>query len=70
MMQILKPLRNHYLRQEENKMLKFYVVKRDEREGDGYKGVVDFESAEQLERWLSYHRGYIEELRTIGEVVA
>jgi hypothetical protein len=50
--------------------LRFYVVKRDEREGDGYKGVVDFESAEQLERWLSYHRGYIEELRTIGEVVA
>lgn len=50
--------------------LRFYVVKRDEREGDGYKGVVDFESVEQLERWLSYHRGYIEELRTIGEVVA
>jgi hypothetical protein len=51
-------------------MLKFYVVKRDEREGDGFKGIVEFNTTAQLEGWLSYHRGYIEEMHTIGEVVA
>lgn len=50
-------------------MLKFYVVKRDEREGDGYKKVLEFDSTDELETWLSYHRGYIEEMRTIGEEV-
>jgi len=47
-------------------MLKFYVVKSDEREGDGYEGIVEFESVSQLETWLTYHRGYIKEMRTIG----
>lgn len=51
-------------------MLKFYVVKREERYGDGYEGVVEFESPAQLEKWLSYHRGYIEKMQTIGEVVS
>lgn len=52
-------------------MLKFYVVKRDERQGDGFKGIVEFNTTQQLENWLSYHRGYIEEMHTIGkEIVA
>lgn len=50
-------------------MLKFYVVKRDEREGDGYKGIVDFDNTYDLAKWLAYHQGYIEEMHTIGEAV-
>jgi hypothetical protein len=47
-------------------MLKFYIVKREEREGDGYGRIVEFESPSDLERFLSYHRGYIESMETLG----
>jgi hypothetical protein len=46
-------------------MMKFYIVKRDEREGDGYSRVMEFETPEELEKFLSYHRAYIEEMRTL-----
>ena len=47
--------------------MKFYIVKRDEREGDGYGRVVEFDSPADLETYLSYHRGYIETMTTLGE---
>ena len=46
-------------------MLKFYVVKRDEREGDGYAKDMEFESFSQFMRWAEYHRTYIEEVKTL-----
>ena len=48
-------------------MLKFYIVKRDEREGDGYSQIVHFDTPEQLEKFLSYNRGYIEKMQTLDE---
>ena len=48
-------------------MIKFYVIKRDERFGDGYKGIVEFTDHNQLEKYIAYHRNYIEEMHTIGE---
>lgn len=46
-------------------MLKFYIVKRDEREGDGYHRIMEFESFSQFMRFAEYHRTYIEEIKTL-----
>jgi hypothetical protein len=46
-------------------MLKFYIAKRDEREGDGYKDIVEFDTVEDLQRYINYNAGYIEEMRTL-----
>ena len=48
-------------------MLKFYIVKRDEREGDGYSRIMEFEYPEDLQHFLSYHQGYIEKIKTLDE---
>ena len=48
-------------------MLKFYIVKEDEREGDGYKRIVEFENHHELEDYLRYHRAYISEMKTLDE---
>jgi hypothetical protein len=45
--------------------MKFYIVKRDEREGDGYKAVVEFDTVADLQRYINYNVGYIEEIRTL-----
>jgi hypothetical protein len=47
--------------------MKFYIVKRDEREGDGFSRIMEFEYPEDLEHFLSYHRGYIEKIKTLDE---
>jgi hypothetical protein len=48
-------------------MMKFYIVKRDEREGDGYSRIMEFEYPEDLEKYLAYNRGYIEKIKTLDE---
>ena len=48
-------------------MLKFYIVKRDEHEGDGYHKIMEFESFSQFMRFAEYHRTYIEEIKTLDE---
>jgi hypothetical protein len=48
-------------------MMKFYIVKRDEREGDGYKRIVEFENHHDLEDYLRYNRAYIEEMKSLDE---
>lgn len=48
-------------------MMKFYIVKEDEREGDGYKRIVEFENHHDLEDYLRYHRAYITEMKTLDE---
>jgi hypothetical protein len=48
-------------------MLKFYIVKRDEWEGDGYARVMEFENHHDLEDYLRYHRAYIEEMETLDK---
>lgn len=48
-------------------MLKFYIVKRDEREGDGYARTMEFENHHELEDYLRYNRAYITEMRTLSE---
>ena len=46
-------------------MLKFYIVKRDEREGDGYRRIMEFMNHHDLEAFLSYNRNYITEMQTL-----
>jgi hypothetical protein len=46
-------------------MLKFYIVKRDEREGDGYHKIMEFESFSQFMRFAEFHRAYIKEIKTL-----
>ena len=46
--------------------LRFYIVKRDERKGDGYAQEMEFDSPQDLEKYLAYNRGYIEEMQSIG----
>jgi hypothetical protein len=48
-------------------MLKFYIVKRAEREFDGYEGTMEFENHHELEDYLRYNRAYITEMRTLSE---
>lgn len=48
-------------------MLKFYIVKEDEREGDGYTRIMEFENHHDLEDYLRYHRAYIKEMKTLDE---
>jgi hypothetical protein len=48
-------------------MLKFYILKRDEWEGDGYARILTFETPEELEKYLSYNRAYILEMKTLDE---
>ena len=48
-------------------MMKFYIVKRDEREGDGYTAVMEFETVADLQRYINYNVGYIEEMKTLDE---
>jgi hypothetical protein len=45
--------------------MKFYIVKRDEREGDGYKRIMEFDTVEELYQYINYNRAYIEEMRTL-----
>ena len=45
--------------------MKFYIIKRDEREGDGYKRVIEFDTVEDLQQYINYNAGYIEEMRTL-----
>ena len=47
-------------------MLKFYIVKRAEREFDGFKGTMEFENHHELEDYLRYNRAYITEIRTLS----
>jgi hypothetical protein len=46
-------------------MLKFYILKRDEREGDDYARIMNFENHQQLEDYLRYNRAYIMEIKTL-----
>ena len=48
-------------------MLKFYIIKEDEREGDGYKRIMEFENHHDLEDYLRYNRAYITEMQTLDE---
>lgn len=48
-------------------MMKFYIEKEDEREGDGYKRIMEFDNHHDLEDYLRYHRAYITEMRTLDE---
>jgi len=48
-------------------MLKFYIEKRDEWKGDGYKRIMEFENHHELEDYLRYNRAYITEMRTLSE---
>ena len=48
-------------------MLKFYIIKRDEREGDGYTRIMEFENHHDLEAFLAYNRNYIKEIKTLDE---
>jgi hypothetical protein len=48
-------------------MLKFFIVKEDEREGDGYSRIIKFENHHDLEDYLRYHRAYIKEMKTLDE---
>ena len=48
-------------------MMKFYVVKEDEREGDGYKRIMEFETHHDLEDFLRYNRAYIKKMMTLDE---
>jgi len=50
-------------------MLKFYIVKRDEREGDGFARVREFEDLADFLRFAEYNRNYIEEIKTLDEDV-
>lgn len=45
--------------------MRFYIVKRDEREGDGYKRIMEFETVEELYQYINYNRAYIDEMRTL-----
>jgi hypothetical protein len=45
--------------------MKFYIIKRDEREGDGYKRIMEFDTVEDLYHYINYNRAYIEEMRTL-----
>jgi hypothetical protein len=47
--------------------MRFYIVKRDEREGDGFAGIREFDSFSQFMRFAEYNRVYIEEIRTLDE---
>ncbi len=49
--------------------MKFYIVKRDEREGDGYKAIVEFDTVADLQRYINYNVGYIEEMRSLDSEV-
>jgi hypothetical protein len=46
-------------------MLKFYIVKRAEREYDGYSRIMEFTDHNELERYLAYNRAYISEIKTL-----
>jgi hypothetical protein len=46
-------------------MLKFHITKGDEREGDGYSEVMEFQNHHDLEAYLAYNRNYIKEIRTL-----
>jgi hypothetical protein len=47
--------------------MKFYIVKRDEREGDGYAQIMEFMNHHDLEAYLAYNRNYITEMKTLDE---
>ena len=47
--------------------MKFYIVKRDEREGDGFTRVMEFETLDDFFKFASYHRQYITEIKTLEE---
>ena len=49
--------------------MKFYIIKRDEREGDGYKRIMEFDTVEDLYHYINYNRAYIEEMRTLDESI-
>ena len=48
-------------------MLKFYVKKRDESEGDGFTRIMEFDALSQFIRFAEYNRAYIEEIKTLDE---
>jgi hypothetical protein len=48
-------------------MLKFYIEKEDEREGDGYARIMEFETHHDLEDFLRYNRAYITKMQTLDE---
>ena len=48
-------------------MMKFYIVKEDEREGDGYTRIVEFMNHHDLEAFLAYNRNHIKEMQTLDE---
>jgi hypothetical protein len=48
-------------------MLKFYIVKRAEREFDGYARIMEFENHHELEDYLRYNRAYITEIKTLDK---
>ena len=49
--------------------MKFYIVKRDVREGDGYRAVMEFDTVADLQRYINYNVGYIEEMRSLDSEV-
>jgi hypothetical protein len=48
------------------KMLKFYVVKREESgHSPAFAGIVEFEDLSDFIRWADYNRMYIQDIRTL-----
>jgi len=48
-------------------MLKFYIKKRDEWEGDGFTRIMEFDELAEFIRFAEYNRAYIEEIKTLDE---
>ena len=45
--------------------MKFYIEKRDEWKGDGFKAIMKFETIADLEHFLAYNRAYIVVMKTL-----
>jgi hypothetical protein len=48
-------------------MMKFYIVKKNERDGETYPSIMEFENHHDLETFLAYNRNYIKEMQTLDE---
>jgi hypothetical protein len=48
-------------------MMKFYIEKEDEREGDGYARIMEFQNHHDLEAYLAYNRNHIKRMETLEE---
>jgi hypothetical protein len=48
-------------------MMKFYIVKKNERDGEYYPSIMEFENHNDLEDFIAYNRNYIKEMKTLDE---